>query len=173
MDVVRETVEGLKGSIVVDSVKGEGTTFTIIVPLSIAALTGFPVESSGYKFIIPSNFVETILLINKEDIVTVVDRPEIKYNDRIIKLYFLNHILQIKTETTQIPQIIFVVIIRSYDDIAAVAVDDIDSMRSVILKTMPVFMENMSVFSGIVLNENYEMVSVLHIPSIMKMDKTN
>ena len=170
MDVVRESIEALKGSIIVNSVWGKGTTFTITVPLSIAALMGFPVESGGMKFIIPANFVDNILLVSREEIITVVDRPEIKYNDRIIKLYYLSQILRIKTDT-HVPDIIFVVIIRSYDDIAAIAVDNIDSMRSVILKTMPVFMENMSVFSGIVLNENYEMLSVLHIPTVMKMAK--
>jgi len=66
---------------------------------------------------------------------------------------------------------IFIVIVRSYEDIAAIAVDNIDSMRAVILKTMPAFMENMSLFSGIILNEDYEMVSVLHIPTVIKMAK--
>jgi chemotaxis protein histidine kinase CheA/ActR/RegA family two-component response regulator len=171
LNVVRESVEGLKGSIVIESIFGKGTTFTIMVPLSIAALTGFPVECGGMKFIIPANFVETILLINTEDIVTVVDRPEIKYNDRLIKLYYLNHVLEINVETAKTSEIIFVVIIRSLDDIAALAVDNIDSMTSVILKTMPSFMENSNVFSGIVLNEDYEMVTVLHIPTIIKMAK--
>ena len=170
MDVVRETIEALKGSIIVDSVWTKGTVFTIIVPLSIAALMGFPVVCGGMKFIIPANFVDNILLLNREDIITVVDRPEIKYNDRIIKLFYLSQILRIKTDS-QIPDTIFVVIIRAYDDIAAIAVDNIDSMRSVILKTMPAFMENMPVFSGIVLNEDYELVSVLHVPTIMKMAK--
>jgi len=36
---------------------------------------------------------------------------------------------------------------------------------------MPAFMENMKIFSGIVLNEDYEMVSVLHIPTVIKMAK--
>jgi len=170
MDVVREIIESLKGSIMVDSVWTKGTTFTIIVPLSIAALMGFPVECGEMKFIIPANFVDNILLINREDIITVVDRPEIRYNDRIIKLFYLSQILQIKTGA-QISDTIFVVIIRAYDDIAALAVDNIDSMRSVILKTMPAFMENMHIFSGIVLNEDYEMVSVLHVPTVMKMAK--
>jgi len=170
MDVVRKSIEALKGSIIVDSAWTKGTTFTITVPLSIAALTGFPVQCGAMKFIIPSNFVDNILLANREDIITVVDRPEIKYNDRIIKLFYLSQILQIKTDS-QMADTVFIVIIRSYDDIAALAVDNIDSMRSVILKTMPAFMENMTVFSGIVLNEDYEMVSVLHVPTIMKMAK--
>jgi len=171
MDVVRETVENLKGSISVESVLGEGTAFTILVPLSIAALMGFPVECGGMKFIIPSTFVDNILLVNREDIITVVDRPEIKYNDRIIKIYYLSQILQIKSEINRQNDAIFVVIIRSYEDVAALAVDNIDSMRTVILKTIPAFMENMNIFSGFILNEDYEMVSVLHIPAIIKIAK--
>ncbi|MCL2763676.1 MAG: response regulator [Treponema sp.] len=171
MNVVRETVESLKGSIVVESHFKEGTTFTIIVPLSIAALMGFPIVCSQMKFIIPANFVDNILLLSSNEIITVVDKPEIKYNDRIIKLYYLSQILQIKTESILSSDILFIVIVRSYDDIAAIAVDNIDSMRSVILKTMPKFMETMPIFSGIVLNEDYEMVSVLHIPTVMKMAK--
>jgi chemotaxis protein histidine kinase CheA len=171
MNVVRETVENLKGSILVESSLGTGTSFTIMVPLSIAALSGFPVECGGLKFIIPANFVETIILINSEDIVTVVDRPEIRYNERLVKLYYLNHILNINDEIAKTSETLFIVIIRSLDDIAALAVDNIESMISVILKTMPAFMENSKIFSGIVLNEDYEMVTVLHIPTIIRMAK--
>jgi len=171
MDVVRDSIEALKGSIIVDSVLGSGTAFTITVPLSIAALMGFPIDCGGMKFIIPANFVDTILLVNRDEIMTVVDRPEIKYNNRIIKLYDLSQVLQIKAGSSQTAAAVFVVVIRSYDDIAALAVDNISSMKSVILKTMPVFMKNMPVFSGIILNEDYEMVSVLHVPTVIKMAK--
>jgi len=171
MDVVREGIEALKGSIIVDSVYGKGTDFTIMVPLSIAALMGFPVSSGGMRFIIPATFVDTILLAGRDEIITVVDRPEIKYNGRLIKLYYLSQVLRIKTDLDAPTDVIFVVIIRAYDDIAALVVDDIASMRSVILKTMPTFMETMPIFSGIVLNDDYEMVSVLHIPTVIKMAK--
>jgi len=174
MDVVRESVESLKGSIIVESEWGKGTAFTIIVPLSIAALTALPVASGGMNFIIPANFVDTILLVNRDEIITVVDRPEIKYSGRIIKLYYLSQILQMQMniDTAQASgDAVFVVIIRAYDDMLALAVDNISSMRSVILKNMPAFMENMPVFSGIVLNENYEMVTALHIPTVIKMAK--
>jgi CheY-like chemotaxis protein len=145
-----------------------------MVPLSIAAIMGFPVESGGIKFIIPSTFVDTIQMLSQDEIVTIVDRPEIKYNNRLIKLFYLNQVLQIKTSSTNLSTFsdsVFIVIIRAYDDYIALVVDDISSMRSVILKTMPDFMESMPVFSGIVLNEDYEMVSVLHIPTIIKMAK--
>jgi chemotaxis protein histidine kinase CheA/ActR/RegA family two-component response regulator len=172
MDAVRSHIERLKGSIIVDTTKGKGTTFTVMVPLSIAALMGFPCTAGGMKFIIPANFVDTILLIKQEEIITVVDHPEIKYQDRIIKLYYLEQILGIQGAATgKDNSTIFVVIIHVYDDIIALVVDSVNSMRSVILKPVPSFMETMGVFSGIVLSEDYEMVSALHMPTVIKMAK--
>jgi chemotaxis protein histidine kinase CheA len=171
MDAVRSHIERLKGSIIVDTAKGKGTTFTIMVPLSIAALMGFPCTAGNMKFIIPANFVDTILLIKPEEIITVVDRPEIKYQDRIIKLYYLEQILGIQSVSAGKDSTVFVVIIHVYDDIIALVVDSVSNMRSVILKPVPSFMETMGVFSGIVLSEDYEMVSALHIPTIIKLAK--
>ncbi|MFP3041430.1 response regulator [Treponema primitia] len=172
MDAVRASIEQLKGSILVESVPGKGTMFTILVPLSIASLMGFPIASGEMKFIIPSNFVDTILLINQEDIITVVDRPGIKFENRIIKLYYLNQILHLKTDGDQNNQrALFVVIIHAYDDVIALVIDSISSMRSVILKSMPTFMENIHVFSGMVLSEDYEMVPALHMPTVIRMAK--
>jgi len=171
MDVVRDSIEALKGSIIVDSIQGKGSKFTIIVPLSIAALMGVPIECNGIKFIIPATFVEAIMLIKRDEIISSEDKLEIKYNDRIIKLFYLNQILKINEDTFHNTDSIFIVIIRSYEDSAALAVNNIHAMKSVILKTLPSFMKNMTVFSGIVQNEEYEMVSVLHIPTIIKMAK--
>ena len=172
MDAVRKNVEELKGSIIVDSTFGRGTVFTIMVPLSIAAFVGFPVVCGGMKFVIPVNFVDSILLVDKKDIVTVIDRSEIRYGDRIIKLYYLGQILHLKASAPEVKSdVLFVVIVRAYDDVLAVAVDSVSGMRSVILKTMPSFIEEMPVFSGIVLNEDYEMVAALHMPTVIKMAK--
>jgi chemotaxis protein histidine kinase CheA len=170
MDAVRNNIERMKGSITVQSKLGEGTVFTISVPLSMASLMGFPIASGNMKFIIPANFVDTILLIHQDEIITVVDRPGIKYGGRIVKLYYLNQILKIaggdkKPETDSV----FVVIIHAYEETIALAVNSISSMRSVILKNMPSFMEYIQVFSGVVLSEDYEMVPALHIPTLIKM----
>jgi chemotaxis protein histidine kinase CheA/ActR/RegA family two-component response regulator len=172
MDAVRTSIEQLKGSILVETAPGEGATFTILVPLSIASLMGFPIVCENMKFIIPANFVDTILLINRDEIITVVDRPGIKFENRIVKLYYLSQILHLQTGGQQ-PDAgtIFVVIIHAYDDMIALVIDSISSMRQVILKSMPSFMERMPVFSGVVLSEDYEMVPALHMPTVIRMAK--
>ncbi|MDR2553268.1 MAG: response regulator [Treponema sp.] len=169
MDAVRNNIELMKGSITIRSTEGEGTVFTVSVPLSMASLMGFPIASGEMKFIIPANFVDTVLLVSSGEIITVVDRPGIKYEGRIVKLYYLHQILKIPVNEKRPADSVFVVIIRAYEETIALAVDSISSMRQVILKTMPSFLENMGVFSGVVLSEDYEMVPVLHIPTLVKM----
>jgi chemotaxis protein histidine kinase CheA/ActR/RegA family two-component response regulator len=170
MDVVRSNIERLKGSITVESEWGRGTAFVITVPLSIAALMGFPVTCGDMKFIIPAVFVDTILLIKQDEIITVVDRPQIRHENRIIKLYYLDQILGIKNRPAQrAGGVVLVIIIRAYEDELALAVATVASMRTVILKPMPGFLRAKSVFSGMVLGEDYEMIPALHIPTVIRM----
>jgi two-component system, chemotaxis family, sensor kinase CheA len=170
MDAVRSNIEKMKGSIAIQTKLGEGTTFTISVPLSLAALMGFPITSGSMKFIIPANFVDTVMIINTKDIITVVDRPGIKYNGRIIKLFYLHHVLKIPIdEKKETGDSIFVAIVQAYEETVALAVNQVSSMRQVILKTLPSFMEKMEVFSGVVLSEDYEMIPALHIPTVIRM----
>jgi len=170
MDAVRNNIERMKGSIAIQTKAGEGTVFTISVPLSMAALMGFPISSGNMKFIIPANFVDTVMLINTKDIITVVDRPGIKFNGRIIKLFYLHHILKIHVdEKRSDSDSIFVVIVHAYEETVAIVVNQISSVRQVILKTLPSSMEQMEVFSGVVLSEDYEMIPALHIPTVIRM----
>jgi CheY-like chemotaxis protein len=102
----------------------------------------------------------------------VVDRPGIKFEGRIIKLYYLDQLLRIKTESERTDSAsLFVVIIHAYDDMIALVIDSISSMRSVILKPMPAAIEGLEIFSGVILSEDYEMVPALHMPAVIRMAK--
>jgi len=170
MDAVKSNIERIKGSISIQTKAGEGTVFSISVPLSLAALMGFPASSGEMKFIIPANFVDTVININSKEIITVVDRPGIKYNGKMIKLFYLHHILKIPVSEKKSPNpSVFVVIVKSYEEVVGIVVDKISSMRQVILKNLPPVMEKMDVFSGVVLSEDYEMIPALHIPTVIMM----
>jgi two-component system chemotaxis sensor kinase CheA len=47
MDVVKQAIEGLRGSIEIESRPGEGTTFTVKLPLTLAIIDGLLVQSAG------------------------------------------------------------------------------------------------------------------------------
>jgi chemotaxis protein histidine kinase CheA/ActR/RegA family two-component response regulator len=170
LDAVRTGIERLKGSILVESVPGQGAAFTILIPLSIASLMGFPIVCGNMKFIIPANFVDTILLIDRKDIIALGDWPGIKFDNRLVKLYYLSQILRIRPEGHQAEGgAVFAVIIHAYDDMIALGIDRVSGMRQVILKSLPSFMDRMEIFSGVALSEAYEMVPALHMPAVFKM----
>ncbi|MCL2608429.1 MAG: response regulator [Treponema sp.] len=172
MDVVLRGIEQIKGSITVESSPGEGTTFTITVPLSVAALVGFPVRAGGMRFIIPAAFVETVLPVMPDHIVTIIDRPEIRHAGRLVKFHHLSQLLDLKSAAApSADRPVLTLVVRSFDDVIALAVDDMSGMRQVILKPMPAFLETIPVFSGLVLDEDYRIVSVLHVPTLVKMAK--
>lgn len=61
MDVVRSNVEALGGRVEISSVPGEGTTFTMILPLTLAILDGMVVRLAGQRFVLPlANVVEAV-----------------------------------------------------------------------------------------------------------------
>lgn len=64
MDVVRRNIEGLRGSVNIDSVKGQGTTITIHLPLTLAIIDGFMVEALNERYIIPLSMVEECVEMN-------------------------------------------------------------------------------------------------------------
>jgi len=58
MDVVKRNIEALRGSVSIDSIEGDGTTITIQLPLTLAIIDGFMVETEQERYIIPLNMVD-------------------------------------------------------------------------------------------------------------------
>lgn len=61
MDVVRRTIEGLRGSISLDTVEGKGTTVTLRLPLTLAIIDGLLVDIRGERYTIPMESVQEIV----------------------------------------------------------------------------------------------------------------
>ncbi len=67
LDVVKKSVEELQGKVEVDSVPGQGTLFTITLPLTLAIIEGLQVAVGEERFIVPLSLVEECVELNGED----------------------------------------------------------------------------------------------------------
>jgi|GEM_PF-2896897 len=94
MDVVRKSVEDLKGSVLIDTVLGQGTRFTCRLPLSLDMFNGTIVKVADERYVLSnSEYKETVHVqrgkleqIGKEDSL-------LRIEDRVIKIHDLRKIL--------------------------------------------------------------------------------
>ncbi len=75
MDVVRRNITSLGGNVHIDSVKGEGTSITIQLPLTLAVLDGMVVSVGSEQYIVPLEFVAEAFQPKPEDFRSLVNQP--------------------------------------------------------------------------------------------------
>ncbi len=96
MDVLRNNIEGLHGLVEVDSVLGQGTTITLILPLTLATTQELLVQVSGQCFGIPISAVERIQRIPIQEISTVEGKEAIVVDGEPISLIHLASVLELE-----------------------------------------------------------------------------
>ena len=99
MDVVQKTIDALRGKIEITSTPGEGTTFTIALPLTLAIIDGMVVQVAEERYILPTVAVAESLRPHKEDYSTVQGRGEmIMIRGNLIPLVRLHEIVEVNPE---------------------------------------------------------------------------
>jgi two-component system chemotaxis sensor kinase CheA len=106
MDVVRTNIELIGGSIDLKSVEGEGTTFTIKIPLTLAIVSALIVESAGERFAIPQLAVmELVRAQSNSDhrIEHIKDTPVLRLRNQLLPLVSLQSVLGIEPRASAEP----------------------------------------------------------------------
>ncbi len=134
LDVVRKQVEKLNGTVEVFSVKGEGTTFTIKLPLTLAIIQGLLVKVGEEIYAIPITSVIESLRIKPSEI-KMLDSYEV-FNIRkdVLSLLRLNRLFRIPTDEDK--QFYFIVIVGSGDKKVGLMVDSLIGEEDVVIKPL-------------------------------------
>ncbi|HEY7629748.1 MAG TPA: hybrid sensor histidine kinase/response regulator [Thermoleophilaceae bacterium] len=136
MDVVREHIERLHGMIDVESVLGEGSKFTLSVPLSVATTRCLLVKAGEETFGIPITNVERIVRLSAEDIGHTEGHEAIRIDERPMALLRLGDVLGVPTEPFE-PANQPAIILGSADRRAAFLVDGLLGAQEIATKTLP------------------------------------
>jgi two-component system chemotaxis sensor kinase CheA len=105
LDVVHRGISALRGSVEVRSRKGEGTTFTLKLPLTLAIIDGLLVSVGSEHFVMPvSNIVECVEL-TREEVRRIHGRKSVVVRDEIIPYIALREYFAIAGEAPQIAQV--------------------------------------------------------------------
>ncbi len=148
MDVVKKFIDKIRGSVEIDSRPGQGTIFTIKLPLTLAIIDGILVTVGRERYIIPTMAVKESIQPNEKDLFTVTGKGEvIKIRGRILPLVRLHHILDIKPSAFRPSQGI-VVVLEHEDQEFGLLIDKLVGKQEVVIKSLGGKLKDTKAFSG-------------------------
>ncbi|RXI97989.1 chemotaxis protein CheA [Anaerobacillus alkaliphilus] len=147
LDVVKSKIESLGGNVTVDSVLGEGTTFSIQLPLTLSIISVMLVEVQSEKYAIPlSSIIETAIVKN-EDILAAHNQKVIDFRGSVVPLINLTDFFEVpKTREEDVYHSI--VIVRKGAKMAGLVVDSFIGQQEIVLKSLGNYLTNVFAISG-------------------------
>lgn len=167
LDVVRSNIHHLKGQVHLESHPGKGTTFFLHVPLTLATERGLIISCSNQVFAISTSFIESVLLLKKQDIVTVEGGPALLIKEQPVLLCSLSKILELEEKNTN-KEYFSVIVMKQNEKRIAFFVDDIIGEREIVLKPLQEPLSNISCIIGATLTGSNQINFVLNASDIFK-----
>lgn len=135
-DVVKKNIEKLRGKVEVTSEEGNGTVFTIKLPLTLAIIDGIVVNVGDTRYIIPTTSIEESIRPKKEEISTIKNQGEvINMRGNLFPLVRLHKLYNIDTTKTN-PWEAIVVIVESEGGRFSILVDELLGQQQVVIKSL-------------------------------------
>ncbi len=148
MDVVKQAVEKLRGKIVVDSIEGEGSTFTTVFPLTMAIIDGMIIRVGHEKYIVPISAVRQLLRPLREAYINVAGKGEVlNINGKSLSLLRLHKIFNVEPEHKN-PWEALVVIVEVGNRAKGVLVDEVLGKEEIVIKSLGEGFKNVKGISG-------------------------
>ena len=168
--IVKEKTEKLNGALAIESEPGRGTTFRIILPLTLARFRGIVVRVDEHLFVLPTSNVERVTRIAKEEVKTVGNRETIAFDGDAMSLARLGDVLALprKNATDGAPEFLPAVVLASASVRIAFAVDEILNEQEVLVKTLPKQLGNVRNIAGATILGTGRVVPILNVPDLMK-----
>jgi two-component system chemotaxis sensor kinase CheA len=145
MDVVKRTIEDLRGKIDIESVDGKGTCFQLRMPLSLALIDGFMVLAGTDLYILPMDQVEETIDLPKEKEAELKQRGYLNLRDEALPCIDLNHVLRQESISTKAR---FVVVIKQNDRRVGLAVDQLHGEVKAVIKPLGRIYRDARIISG-------------------------
>jgi len=165
LDVVKNVVESLNGSVSIESEKDKGTKVTIRLPLTLAIIQALLVKVSGFVYAIPIANVDTTLRVSKGEIQRVQDRKVIVIRGEVIPIRELWEILQVPHEAT--PETMEVVIVRAGNRKHGIVVDELLGQDDIVIKSLGKVFSDVREFSGAAILGDGSIALIVNVSGIV------
>ena len=168
--ILREKAEKLGGAYSVETALRAGTTFRMVLPITMATLRGTLVRLGQRLFVVPSRNVEQVRRVHRGDIRTVENRATIELDGRAVALVRLAEVLELPAESgsgeggDQMP----VVVLTSAEKRLAFGVDEVLYEQEVLEKPLGAQLSRVRNLSGVTILGTGELAPILNVADLFK-----
>ncbi len=155
MDVVRNNIEIIGGTVDVKSISGKGSTFMIKIPLTLAIVSALIVECAGDRFAIPQlSVVELVQAESNSEhkIEYIKETPVLRLRNKLLPLVNLRRLLNIENiigdDKERSEEQGFIVVMQVGQQSFGVVVDSVFHTEEIVVKPMSSALRNVNMFSG-------------------------
>ena len=160
LDVVKSKIESLSGEVEVKSKLGEGSTWIIRLPLTLAIIQALMVIVGGEKYAISLGSIQTIEDINPKEIKLVQNREVIHLRGNVIPLIRLSKELDIESSKSPEENMV-VVIVKKGEKLAGLVVDELMGQQEIVIKSLGKYISKCKIISGATILGDGEVALIL------------
>ncbi|MCR5747173.1 MAG: chemotaxis protein CheA [Lachnospiraceae bacterium] len=147
LDVVKSNIESLGGDVSVKTKLGEGSTWIIRLPLTLAIIQALMVIIGDEKYAIPLDSIQTIENVAAADLKLVQGKEVIQLRGTVIPIVRMSNILGVES-THDVNEDMIVVIAKKGDSLAGLVVDELMGQQEVVIKSLGKYINTDRVISG-------------------------
>ncbi|MST74537.1 chemotaxis protein CheA [Roseburia sp. MUC/MUC-530-WT-4D] len=166
LDVVKSNIEALGGDVEVATKLGEGTTFTVRLPLTLAIIQALMVEIRDEKYAIALGSISNIEDIPVADIKYIQAEEVIHLRGNVIPLIRLDKVLDIEPREEE-PESLTVVIVKRGDSQAGLVVDNLIGQQEIVIKSLGKYINGNKLISGATILGDGEVALILDVNTLM------
>lgn len=156
MDVVRTNIEKIGGSIELKSTEGQGSVFTIKIPLTLAIVSALIVEASGERFAIPQLAVQELVLVSPAStnrIENIKGTPVFRLRERLLPLLSLSDTLRLEPQDMALSaeerfMNKYLVVTHVGGHSFGIIVDKVFDTEEIVVKPVAKMLRGLELFSG-------------------------
>ncbi|MBP3339040.1 MAG: chemotaxis protein CheA [Lachnospiraceae bacterium] len=164
LDVVKTKIESLGGDIEVKTKLGEGSTFIIRLPLTLAIIQALMVELGDEIYAISLGSIETIEDVNISEIKYVQSKEVINLRGSVIPIIRLGQVLDIESEETEN---LTVVVVKKGDRSAGLVIDKLIGQQEIVIKSLGKYINNSKLISGATILGDGEVALILDVNTLV------
>ncbi|OCA90239.1 chemotaxis protein CheA [Bacillus sp. FJAT-27986] len=167
LDVVKNTIESLGGSVSINSRLGYGSIFSVKLPLTLSIISVMLVAVQDEKYAIPLSSIIETYIVQREEVLRSHNQDVIDFRGKIIPLVYLHSILSIPGCREE-EDFLSLVIVRNGDKMAGLVVNSLIGQQEIVLKSLGNYLNSVFAVSGATILGDGQVALIIDCNSLVK-----